>query len=459
MFLEIIHAEGLGHLSYIIGDGGKAAVIDPRRDCKIYTEIAKQHGAEISYIFETHRNEDYVSGALELARRSGATILHGEGLPFEYGEFAKDGNTFPLGKLLLTVLATPGHTYESISVVVADTSFSNNPVGIFTGDALFVGDVGRTDFFPGKEEEVAGLLYDSLFNKILPLGNEVIIYPAHGAGSVCGAGLAAREFSTIGYERKHNRILQMKDRDKFIAYKAAEHHYKAPYFKMMEKYNLEGIPLVNKLPEPKPVSADEFDKRLQKGLLAIDIRSPEAFAGAHIPGSINIPFDMVAAFAGWIISYDDKVGLIVENIEQVEKAMPSFMRLGFDNVTCYLRDGAHAWEVSGKDFTSIPIIHINELQKRIKKEEKFTLLDVRAKHEAEVFSLPNSQHIYVGELSSRLQEIDKDKPITTLCASGRRAMIAASILKKHGLKVDTSLGALSAGKALGCFNQSCNQAA
>jgi hydroxyacylglutathione hydrolase len=204
MFLEIVRSEGLSHLSYIVGDGNQAAVIDPRRDSAIYLDIAYREGARITHIFETHRNEDYVIGSKDLARCTGADIYHGGALPFEYGDAVGDGNTFELGEVLLQIIETPGHTEESISLTLMDKAFGDSAVGVFTGDALFIGDVGRTDFYPDRAEEVAGKLYDSIFNKLLPLGDQTILYPAHGAGSVCGAGMAAREFSTLGYERRHN---------------------------------------------------------------------------------------------------------------------------------------------------------------------------------------------------------------------------------------------------------------
>ncbi len=261
MFLEKIKSEGLAHLSYILGDGGKAAVIDPRRDCEIYRSIADREGCRITEIFETHRNEDYVIGSTELARRTGATIRHGAALPFSYGEAVTEGDEFRLGDLTLKILQTPGHTDESISIVLYERGAGDTPVGVFSGDALFIGDTGRTDFFPDRREEVAGLLYDSIFNKLLPLGDQTILYPAHGSGSVCGSTLSAREFSTLGLERRRNPGLQVKNRDEFVARKAEEFHYLPPYFQRMEILNLEGTPPGSMIPRPAPASAAEFSGR------------------------------------------------------------------------------------------------------------------------------------------------------------------------------------------------------
>ena len=226
MFLEKIKTPGLSHLSYIIGSGGKAAVIDPRRDCEIYVERARAEGLEITHIFETHRNEDLITGSPVLAKMTGARVLHGPNPADEvvFADTAREGDVFEIGKLRISVLETPGHTDDHLAFVLHDDDFPEGPVGVFTGDALFVGDVGRTDFYPERKEEVAGLLFDSL-QKLCGLGDQAIIYPAHGAGSVCGSGMADREFSTIGHERRNNPRLRPSDRDEFIkAFELFEHN-------------------------------------------------------------------------------------------------------------------------------------------------------------------------------------------------------------------------------------------
>lgn len=445
MFLETIKTEGLGHLSYVIGDNGKAAVIDPRRDCKVYVDIANKYGARITHIFETHRHEDFVSGSLELARRTQATIHHGKALPFKYGESVNEGNQFNFGNVILRILETPGHTPESISITVTDKGFSDNPVAVFTGDALFIGDVGRTDFYPDRRGELAGKLYDSIHEKLLPLGDHVILYPAHGEGSVCGANLASRDFSALGYERQFNPLLQ-KSRTDFIQHKAQETHYYAPYFRQMEKLNQNGIPLVAKLPEPKPANANAFEAAMKGGMTVVDVRSAEAFAGAHIPGSLSIPLELLPSFAGWFLPYDKDVGLVVDRDTDAEKARLFLMRMGYDNVTRYLSGGMNAWDSSGRSFESTPAVHVNELKRRVKEKENFLVLDVRSLSEYVNNPSQQSQHIYIGELLQHLKDLPRDKKITTFCASGKRAMIAASLLKRSGLfkDVEVCLGAMSA---------------
>lgn len=453
MFLEKIKSEGLAHLSYIVGHGGQAAVIDPRRDCAIYVEIAHRNGARITHIFETHRNEDYVIGSRDLARRTGAEIYHGKNLDFAYGQPVAEGDAFELGDVRLTILETPGHTFESISIALADKSFGNRPVAVFVGDCLFIGAVGRTDFFPDRAREVAGLQYDSIFQKILPLGDQVILLPAHGAGSVCGSGMADREFSTLGFERMFNPDLQTKDREDFIARKLTEHPFQPPYFRKMEEYNQKGsAPFLDRLPEPPPLAPVEFEEAMKKGALAVDLRSPEAFAGAFIPGSMAMPLDMVPGFAGYFLSYDTDIILIADSYQEVQTAVQHFIRLGFDRLAGYLAAGMHGWETSGRRYDRIAAVHVEELVRRIREREPFTLLDVREETElAESGKLPGALHIFLGDLPHQIDKVPKDMPVTTFCGSGQRAIIAASILKRHGYsRVEDSLGSMAACMAEGC---------
>lgn len=451
MFFEIVRSEGLAHLSYIIGHGGKAAVIDPRRDSQIYIDIAYSKGAAITHIIETHRNEDYVIGSLDLARRTGAEIFHSHATDFSYGNPIAEGDMFEIGQFVFKVLETPGHTFDSISIVLFDRSYGEEPIAVFTGDSLLIGDVGRTDFFPDSKDEVAGLLYNSIFQKILPLGDSVILHPAHGAGSVCGAGMADREFSTLGYERMHNPVLQKTDKNEFIQHKIGEYHYQPPYFKQMEKLNREGAPSLMELPTPKPMGPDEFEDNMKNGMLVIDTRSADAFAGSFIPGSIAIPLELIPSFAGYLIPYNKKIGLVTTGYDQMDRVVRFLLRLGYDHVIGFLEQGLHAWQVSGRQYDRIPAVHAAELVRRIQSNEDFILLDVRGRDEYEEGRLPNAVHIYLGELADRLDEIPKDRPITTFCGSGQRAIIAASILKRNGFEeVEDSFGSMAACKVIGC---------
>lgn len=451
MFLQPVQSSGLAHISYILGHNGQAAVIDPRRDMDVYLDIAAEHGAAITHIFETHRNEDYVIGSTELAERCGAAIYHGKHLDFAYGNAVSNGDTFQLGALRLQILETPGHTFESISLALFDTDSGDACVGVFTGDALFIGDVGRTDFFPDRMAETAGLLFDSIHEKLLPLGDQAILYPAHGAGSVCGTGMADREFSTLGLERQQNHALQL-EREDFIRMKMNEIHYQPPYFRQMEQYNQHGnAPSICSLPAPAAVSVDEFDRRMQQGMQVVDVRQPESFAGASIPGSIALPLSMLAGYCGYFLNYERSIGLVVDAPWQAEQACTSLLRLGFDSVSCYLPQGLHLWEASGRRYDRVPAVHVDELVDAIQSGEDFLLLDVRKKDEVQQGMLPGAQHIYLGHLEKHLDELPPDKRIVTFCGSGQRAIIAASLLKRAGFtRVEDALGSMAACQAQGC---------
>ncbi|MEE4210444.1 MAG: MBL fold metallo-hydrolase, partial [Parvularcula sp.] len=331
MLLEKIKTPGLSHLSYLIGSGGKAAVIDPRRDCEIYVEKARAQGLEITHIFETHRNEDLITGSPILAQMTGATVLHGPNPAGEvtFAQTAKEGDTFEIGQLTIEVLETPGHTDDHLAFVIHDREYPDGPVGAFTGDALFVGDVGRTDFYPDRKREVAGLLYDSL-QKLLSLGDQAIIYPAHGAGSVCGSGMAEREFSTIGHERRNNPRLQLEDRDAFIEAKVAENHNQPPYFRLMERVNLVGAQPAPRVIRPKRLTTPEMRNTTADHV--IDVREPLAFASGHFSGSMCLPVGMISAFAGWFIREGETIVLVGSEEDQLSSAMSHLTRIGLDNV-------------------------------------------------------------------------------------------------------------------------------
>ncbi|OQA01815.1 MAG: Beta-lactamase hydrolase-like protein [Planctomycetes bacterium ADurb.Bin401] len=453
MFIEKIKSEGLAHMSYFlgIGEAGKAAIIDPRRDVDIYFDLAQKNNLWITHVFETHRNEDYVIGSRQIQEMSNAKIYHGVQLDFKYGTGVNEGDEFEIGDCLFKILSTPGHTFESISIALYDKSYSTqDAVGVFTGDALFIGDVGRTDFFPDRAEEVAGLLYESIHNKLLPLGDQCIVYPAHGAGSVCGSGMASREFSTIGYERLNNPALQ-KNKDEFIKHKINEHHYQPPYFRKMEYINQTGdVNILSGLPIPKPLSPNEFAEQMSD-LQVLDLRNPEAISGATVTGSLSIPVNMLPAFAGFFLSYDKPIGLIADTNHQIKDAVRHLVRLGYDNINCYLNGGLHKWETGGKDFNKIPAVHVKDLISKIENHEQFTLLDVRSIDEFNSGHLPNAQHIYVGELPKFIEDVDRSKLVVTFCGSGQRAAIAASYLKQNGFRnVGNCLGSMSACKAVGC---------
>lgn len=447
MLLEKIKTPGLSHLSYLVGSGGKAAVIDPRRDCECYLDMARAEGLEITHIFETHRNEDLVSGAQILKALTGARVLHGPnpGGKVVYAETVREGDAFEIGQLKIRVLETPGHTDDHLAFVLHDTAYSDGPVGVFTGDALFVGDVGRTDFYPDRKREVAGLLYDSL-QKILALGDQVILYPAHGAGSVCGSGMAEREFSTLGHERTNNPRLQFDSREAFIDFKVEEHHYQPPYFRLMERLNLEGGDPAPRVLRPRRLSLTEF-KSLDVDHV-VDVREPLAYAAGHLPGAMNLPVGMISAFAGWFIRVGESLALVASDEGQLEAAMTHLVRISVDNVLGgYV--GVVPAAAQGHDMKTIPMIGTEEVEKRLEsRHTDWTLLDVRDADERDESAIDGSQHIYVGELNERYAELDPAKRYTLMCASGMRATVAAGWLASRGFdRLDVYLGSMGAWKA------------
>lgn len=451
MFLEKIKTDGLAHLSYLLGADGRAVVIDPRRDCEIYAERAAERGCRITHILETHRNEDLVSGAPILAEMTGADVFHGPNAAGEvsYACTVREGETFDLGPLKLRVLETPGHTDDSLSFAVFDTDFGDEAVGVFTGDALFIGDVGRTDFYPERAEEVAGLLYDSLA-KILTLGDQAIVYPAHGAGSVCGDNMADREFSTLGYERRNNPMLRIGERRDFIDRKLAEHHYQPPYFRLMERLNLEGAEAPRRVMTPPALTAEDVRRASGEATL-VDLRGVTAFLGGHLPGSLALSADMVPAFAGWLLDPQEDLVLIADDAAEAATAARHLARIGYDRVLGYLSTALTGWTAAALPFRSTPVVDVETVAGRVNEQPNgWTLLDVRGASEVAEGIIEGAETVYVGELPQQLERLDRERRTTVMCASGARATIAASLLLRAGFRdVEVFLGSMGAWRNAG----------
>lgn len=451
MIFERIKSEGLAHLSYFVGSGNEAIVIDPRRDCQIYFDIARREGMKIKYIFETHRNEDYVIGSLELKELTDAEIYHGKGVDFKYGIFVSDGQEFNFGSMKLTALHTPGHTDESMSYALTYPESGKAPLMVFTGDALFVGDVGRTDLY-GPEEipRMAANLYESIFSKILPLGDGVILCPAHGAGSLCGGAISKREYSTLGLERIQNPALQRTDKEEFIKFKLEEKLEFPPYFKKMEQYNLQGPPLLKGLPVPELLFPKEFVKEMEKGAMVVDTRMPHSFGGAHIKGSYGIWLKGLPYYAGWVLPYDKPILLVLEEKDQLEAAVSYLVRIGYDSIAGFLNGGISSWYMKALPVESLNLISVQSLKDKIEKNEEMVILDVRRDEEWEKGHIEGARHVYVGHLEENLDKVPRNSPIIVYCDSSRRSNIAASILKKNGYDmVYNVLGSMTAWKNAG----------
>ena len=444
MIFRRIKSEGLAQLSYFIGSGKEAAVIDPRRDIDEYLGIARQNCMTIRLVLETHRNEDFVTGSLELKERTGCAIYHGKALPFKYGEGITEGDSLNFGGLKIKALETPGHTLESMTYALYEND-NAVPLMAFTGDTILSGSTARTDLW-GTSEQASGLLYDSIKNKILPLGDQVIMCPAHGAGSVCGARISDRDMSTLGYERLTSPDLKL-SKENFVAKKYGEHLETPYYFKRMESYNLNGPPVTGSEPRPAPMQTDEFMKAIGTGIL-LDTRMPPSFS-AHVPGSYSIWLGGMATFPGWIVDYEKPVYLLTDRDEDAETAARYLYRLGIDNVKGYLCGGFQPWVDAGHDTEFTGLLVPNALAGMLS-SDKVTLLDVRGEAEWIEGRIKEAKHIYVGELEHRIGEVPKGKPIACICSTGLRASLAASILKRAGFsEVYNVLGGIMAWKAYG----------
>jgi hydroxyacylglutathione hydrolase len=449
MIFEKVVSEGLAHNSYLVGSGGEAAVIDPRRDFDVYLEIARRNELRITHAFETHRNEDYVIGSGDLARATGCEIHHGARLDFRYGKPVREGDSFRVGTLDLRVLETPGHTEESISIVLLDTEVSGMPLMVFTGDALFAGEVGRTDLYPGRKEEVAGELHDSLHRKILPLGDGVIVCPAHGGGSVCGADISDLPWTTIGYEKETNPLLRL-EREAFIRKKFAERHHYPPYFSMMERLNHDGPPpLACPLSLPN-LTVPEVKALRKKGAQVVDIRSPASFAGGHVPGSLHVWRSGLSAFIGYYLNYRDPIVIVDDFNDDLIEVRRQFARLGYDNLTGCLEGGFMTWAKAAEPVGTVKTWTVHDLKGNLG-DPSLHLLDLRDEPNYRRHGhLPGAHQIYAGEFPSHICKVPQEKEIVCFCDSGYKSSIAASLLLKEGFpRVTVVLGSMAAWEKAG----------
>ena len=442
MIFERIESEGLAHYSYFVGDGNEAVVIDPRRDCDVYVDKVAKAGFRIKYILETHRNEDYVIGSLELASRTDAEIWHADAqMDYQYGQPVEDGQTWRVGRLEVEAIHTPGHTPGSMSYLLHDPGGA--PWMVFTGDALFAGDVGRVDLLGmDRAEELANMLYDSLFNKLLPLGDEVLVCPAHGAGSVCGGAIAERVWTTIGLERRLNSKLQYTDREQFVA-NVAEKLERPPYFRRMEPWNLEGAPILGTLPVPTPLTPGAFAEAAE-GAAVLDTRTDLSFSTAHVPDSLSIWQGGLASFVGWFLTYDEPILLVTEEADPMP-IVRRLIRIGYDDLAGSLSGGLLAWHMSGRKSASVNTITVQDLCHHLDTEGEAWILDVRSEEEVKrKGEITDAHQIHITQLPDHLDEVPRDRSVYVFCGSGLRSMIGASLLRRRGWdNVTVVLGGLA----------------
>lgn len=440
MLIEQMYTNCLAEAAYWIESDGEAAVIDPIRETEPYLKKAAERGVKIKYVFETHFHADFVSGHIDLAKATGATIIYGPGADTNYAVHnAIDGEEFKLGKLTIRALHTPGHTPESSCYLLLDENKKEHAV--FTGDTLFVGDVGRPDLLDGKmsKEELASMLFDSLNNKLKPLADDVLLYPAHGPGSSCGKNIGKETWSTMGEQKKKNYALLITDKKEFI--EAVTSGLSAPpqyFFKdaMINKRGYENIEQVLER-NVKPLSAEKVKAAIENGALVLDTRHVDVFEKAFIPGSVFIGLD--GTFAIWVGTLlDMSVPLVVVAAEGKEhEAILRLARVGFENVAGYLEGGIEAWQKAGMPVDNLKSVNPDEFAADIRSgKSQRTILDVRRPGEWNSGHVEGADHFCLTNFSKKenLEKLSTDEPYYLHCAGGYRSVIAASIMKANGFK-------------------------
>jgi hydroxyacylglutathione hydrolase len=452
MQLHKIEVPGLAHYSYILGSEGEAVVIDPKRDIDSYLQYASSQNMTISHILETHIHADYASGALELAHVTRAELWlsgHDEGeeysYKFKHREF-RDGEELKVGSVRIVALHTPGHTPEHLSFTVYDNQRSVSvPVALLSGDFVFVGSLGRPDLLgDAAKQRLAGELFHSLHKGLTKLPDGIEIYPAHGAGSLCGSGMSERQESTLGYERACNPFFAEPDETKFIQKILNSVPPLPDYYKRMKRLNAEGPQLLGGIPGKTAISLPQFKDHIgQADSVILDLRRPEAFGGAHIPGAFNIGAGQnLSMWAAWVLPYDRPIFLIGDDSTDYEQASRSLVRVGLDDVRGYLKGGMAAWTESGLKQAHVPQISVEELHNRA---NRAFVLDVTSNGEWNSGHIEGATHLMAGDLSEHLTELPRDKEIHVMCGSGYRSSIASSILGKSGFhKVINVLGGMTA---------------
>lgn len=451
MLIQQIFTEKIAHSSYILSGNNTCAVIDPRRDTKIYLELARELGVRITHILETHLHADFISGHMDLAEKTGAQIYVPEKANCEFEHVSlKEGDTFSIEDIELEVLETPGHTPEHISYVVTDSSRGEEPVALFCGDTMFVGDVGRPDLFPGRAEELASTLYDTLHKKILNLPDFCEIYPAHGAGSLCGRAMASKRSSTLGYEKNYNYALEIKDRTAFIDSLTNNMPEAPDHFSRCTDINRTGPKKLKDLHSPEPLNNEMFSEKMKNAII-LDVRSFETFGGQHIPGAYSIDINAnFPTYAGWLLPPEKNILLVAENYSQAFDACNQLHRVGMDKVEGYLEGGMYGWVTEGLTAKHVPQISSSELHEMINSEDEMTIVDVRAVTEYEDFHIEGSVNIPVHELRERYDELEKDSMNILICGSGHRSSMGCSLLLQKGFKnVQNAAGGMTGYAAAG----------
>ena len=440
MFVKQLYTGCLSEAAYYIESNGEAAIIDPLRDVEPYLEIANERKARIKYIFETHFHADFVSGHLDLSKATGAPIIYGPQTETKLPVIiSKDGEKFKIGDLTIEVLHTPGHTLESTCYLLKDENGKDHCV--FTGDTLFVGDVGRPDLAQKGAhltmEDLAGMMYDSIHNKLFPLADEVIVYPAHGAGSSCGKNLGKETFSTIGEQKKYNYALQAATKKEFIKEVTEGIATPPQYFPINVKINKEGYSSLDDVLSQgmKALTIHEFKKMMNDDVIILDTRRAKTFTHGFVPGSVSIGLeDRFAEWAGSLLSFDQPILLVTDSGKEKESIV-RLARVGIDKVVGYLNGGFEAWKNAGEETDMIIDVEPDELMMDISHDKNLVVLDVRKPGEYADGHLPDAVNLPLNEMNdpASMDEIEDDQNLYVHCGGGYRSVIASSLLKRQGI--------------------------
>jgi glyoxylase-like metal-dependent hydrolase (beta-lactamase superfamily II)/rhodanese-related sulfurtransferase len=425
----------------MLASEGEAVVVDPQRDVEIYLKAAEANGVSIRHIFESHLHADFVSGHRELAARTGAKIYIGAQAVAAFPHVAvRDGFHLQVGRISITALETPGHTPESICLVITDQERSAEPWAVLTGDTLFLGDVGRPDLSRRYSPvQLAGMLYDSLHDKILKLADNVLVYPAHGAGSLCGRNMRAERVSTIGTERLTNYALQIRSREEFIQQLTSNLPARPEYFLQDAEINRTGAAALSELPALSSVEPAELKTLLAEGGIALDVRPGEQYAAGHVPGSINIALSgQFASWAGVLLGLAARPVLIAESQEEVSEARMRLARIGLEDARGYLRGGIAAWSEAGLPLSTLPQISVEALREKLR-GGRLQVLDVRREPEWEAGHIEGAGWWPLDNFKVAPPEIDRDVPIAVHCKGGYRSMIACGLLQRAGFRNVTNV--------------------
>lgn len=419
----------LSHASYYIGSGDEAAVIDPQRDVQQYIDEAAANGQKIKYVIETHSHADFVSGHVELAKKTGAEIVFGQRANTQFPTLkVKDGDELTVGDVKLSFMETPGHTPEGITILAKDKTDESAPLKMFTGDTLFIGDVGRPDLIGSKgftAEQMASMLYDSLHEKILPLPDETEVYPAHGAGSLCGKSLSKETWSTLGEQKRFNYALQPMSREEFVKIVAADQPEVPAYFPLSAAKNLEGSAPLENLPQPKKMTSEElaaFDG------IVLDVRSADQFGAGHVPNSINIGLGgQFASWAGTMIPIGVNIAIVAETDEQIDEAVMRLARVGHETVEGFALIGEYSGEK--KVVKQVPVEEVAGLMNA---DTKPQFVDVRRTQEHAGGHAPGTVNIPLDRLAMEFTSLDPNAPTYVICQGGYRSSLGTSILENAG---------------------------